>query len=169
MTSQSAAVTIDFQKRENSFLRLSLNRKIQVLLSAQHVTEIVKLTPQRIVPIPDVAVQVMGVCDWRGEVIWLADLAYLLRCKPLYQLKYSQTEYSALMINYDGIHMGLVIHQVHQMQNYDATHMLPPDIKLPVGALRLPHVAGYLHTPSQAMLPVLDCASLLPRFQSSSV
>ena len=167
MISQHEPLSINLQESANSFLRLSLNRKFQVLLSAQSVTEIIRLTAQQIVPIPDVEAQVMGVCDWRGEVLWLADLACLLRCKPLYQLKNQQPDYSAIVINYDGIHLGLVVYQIHQMQTYETRHMLPPNAPLPAGELRLPHIEGYLLAPNQDLLPVLECNSLLQRFHIS--
>ena len=145
----------------SSYLRLSLDPSIQVLLPADCLSEITFLTLSQIVPIPDVAAQVIGVCEWRGEVIWLIDLAAHLGCQPLYELSRRQSEQSALVINHQGINLGLVVHQAHQIQSYTQSRLLP--VKSTQDEL-VP-ITGYLAVGKQPPLPILDCEVIVNSFR----
>jgi positive phototaxis protein PixI len=167
MTTVSAVLEKIIGQNDHSFLCLSLNAKTQVLLAAHYLTEISTLKANQIVPIPDVMPQVMGVCDWRGEVLWLIDLAYLLRYKPLCRLGHRQSDYPTLIIHHDGCHMGFVVQKIHQIQRYEAQTILPASALLPPGVPRLNEVKGYLDTADQR-LPILDCDALLRRVRSGA-
>ena len=44
----------------------------------QRVTELVNIQIDRVVPMPHLPPAVMGVYNWRGEILWIVDLAMLL-------------------------------------------------------------------------------------------
>ncbi|MEL6327015.1 MAG: chemotaxis protein CheW [Cyanobacteria bacterium J06626_23] len=140
---------------EASYLRLSLNQTHQILLPANCLSEITCLTLPQIVPIPDMSPQVMGVCEWRGEVLWLIDLAAHLGFPPLYRSGYRQSEQNMLVIHHQGIHLGLVVYRAHQIQNYSEKRM-----REDTAETRLV-IEGYLVKNDNVPLPVLDCGAVI--------
>ncbi|OLP16311.1 hypothetical protein BST81_22205 [Leptolyngbya sp. 'hensonii'] len=103
------------QSKTQQFLSFRLLPNTQAMVSTEQLTEVLSLSLAQIVPIPDVPPQVMGVCNWRGEVLWLVDLGYLLGFTPLFSQGYRQSNYSAIVLRHQDATLGLVVDQVGQM------------------------------------------------------
>lgn len=52
------------------------------MLALRELSEVLAITGEQIVPIPHLPVWVMGVHNWRGEVLWMLDLPLLLDLPP---------------------------------------------------------------------------------------
>jgi positive phototaxis protein PixI len=143
------------QSRPEQFLSFKLPANLAIL-PTQKLTEVLTLTPQQIIPIPDLDRQIMGVCNWRGEVLWLVDLNAILNGDPLPTLQ--GTHYSAIILNHDGQTIGLVVSQVTQMvwcssddiQGLPRTQQLPPS----------PFIQGYWISPQSETFLVLNAAEI---------
>ncbi len=66
------------------FLRLHL-LNTPVLLSVGQMTEVLTVPIGQIVPIAHMPAWVMGVHNWRGEVLWMVDLCHLCGLAPWYE------------------------------------------------------------------------------------
>ncbi len=97
------------------FLSFVLPPEQKVIVSTRHLIEILNISLTQIVPIPDVPPFVMGVCNWRGEVLWVADLGYMLGFEPLYQHGFTQTTYKVILLRSQGQTLGLAVRNVEQM------------------------------------------------------
>jgi positive phototaxis protein PixI len=60
------------------FLRFQLQPNLMALIEIELVTELVNILVDRVVPMPHLPPAVMGVYNWRGEILWIVDLAILL-------------------------------------------------------------------------------------------
>jgi positive phototaxis protein PixI len=60
------------------FLRFQLQPNLMALIEIELVTELVNILVDRVVPMPHLPPAVMGVYNWRGEILWIVDLAVLL-------------------------------------------------------------------------------------------
>ena len=67
------------------FLRFHLEPDITALLPIQHLSEVLTIPIGQIVPIFNLPAWVMGVYNWRGEVLWMVDLNHLIGLTPWYQ------------------------------------------------------------------------------------
>ena len=63
---------------QQQFLRFQLQPELTAVIEIALVTELVNLPSDRIVPMPHLPPAVMGVYNWRGEILWVVDLAVLL-------------------------------------------------------------------------------------------
>ena len=95
----------------SQFLSFFLTCDIQAMLLTEELGEIIKIDPSQIVPIFDLSPAIMGVCNHRGEVLWVVDLALLLELEPLYKQNYYQS-YNVLLINKKDKILGLAVRQV---------------------------------------------------------
>ncbi|MCU0571148.1 MAG: chemotaxis protein CheW [Oculatellaceae cyanobacterium Prado106] len=149
------------------FLSFHLTETLHAMLPTQQLTEILNLALHQLVPIPDVAPQVMGVCNWRGDVLWLVDLGYLLGAEPLYSQGYRRSHYKAIIVHHQGHTLGLVVSQVNQMLWCD-----PAQIQSLPEANFVPELSnsfqGYWLTPTDETLLVLDSRVLVEFFLQST-
>ena len=60
------------------FLRFKLQPNFTVLIEVELVTEVVNISIDRVVPMPHLPPTVLGVYNWRGEILWIVDLAMLI-------------------------------------------------------------------------------------------
>lgn len=106
--------TTDIQQ-ELLCLSFALTPTNPALLPAQECLEVFPIPTQQIVAIPDMPPAVMGVTNWRGEVLWLLDLAYWLGFGSVVELYPQQLTYNVLILSREKHHLGLVVAQVGQM------------------------------------------------------
>lgn len=147
------------------FLSFQLPAGLQAILPITQLTEVLRLAVSQIVPIPDVPPAIVGVCNWRGEVLWLADLGCLLNTPPLFGQEYHHSHHSVIVTQYQGTALGLLVSQVDRMVWCNPAQFQP----IPASQAALqpsPHVQGYWLTPEGKPLLVLNSESLVNQFHT---
>lgn len=80
------------------FLRFHLMPDMTAMLPVQQITEVLTIPTTQVVPIPHMPAWVIGVYNWRGEILWLVDLGQLLGLAS-YQQVVSRSSYTAVVIH----------------------------------------------------------------------
>lgn len=141
------------------FLSFYLDADQQSLLPTQQLLEIVKVSLTQITAIAGLAPSIMGIYNWRGDVIWVVDLASLLGYKPLYAQQYEQEKlqdkcHIIFLRSQDNV-IGLAVQHVGQIVKCDIS-------KIQTSALTFANPAmmqacrGYWLSGSEETLLVLD-------------
>ena len=68
---------------QQQFLRFQLQSNLMALMEIDLVTELVNIPIDRIVPMPHLPAAVMGIYNWRGEILWIVNLATLIGANRL--------------------------------------------------------------------------------------
>jgi positive phototaxis protein PixI len=63
---------------QQQFLRFQLQPDLMALMEIDLVTELVNIPSDRIVPMPHLPPAVMGIYNWRGEILWIVNVATLI-------------------------------------------------------------------------------------------
>lgn len=108
------------------FLGLHLPPALNILLSTQQLTEILPITPLEITPVAESPDPIMGVYNWRGEVLWLVDLGCLLGQTPLFQQRCHQFGFSIIVVQFQSHALGLVVDQIGEVQTIPPNRIAPP-------------------------------------------
>jgi positive phototaxis protein PixI len=138
------------------FLTFLLPPNQKVMISTKQLVEIVNISINQIVPIPDVPSHVMGVSNWRGEVLWLVDLGYMLGFDPLHAIGgYTQVTYKTILVRSQGQIMGLVVGGVAQMI-WCTPDQIQPSSTNYVTAELASYLRGYYLAPDRGLTLVLD-------------
>lgn len=160
------------------FLRLRLPSERPVLLPIQQLTEVLNIAKNQIMPIPHLPAWVMGVYNWRGEILWMIDLGHLCGLAPWYQHPLSRSTHSAVVLNVisdshsstnaafaKGQLLGLVVKQVEDIEwcNLNAVQPVPATSTMPNLA---PFAARYWQTDHE-ILPILDAVAILKAMPQS--
>lgn len=147
------------------FLRFYLVPEMTVLLPISQLTEVLSIPIGQIVPIPHMPPWVMGVYNWRGEILWMVDLGQLVGLTPWYQQAQGASVYEAVVLHGrsddsrstkdEGQMLGLVVSHVEDIEwcNPDLIKSLPSSGVPPE---MNPFLRGYWLKSDGEMLVVLD-------------
>ncbi len=153
------------------YLRCRLMPDTLVMLPVAQLTEVLKIPVGQITPIPHLPAWVMGVYNWRGEILWMVDLGHLLGMTPWQQQTVSTSSYTAAILNVavEGAErrtLGLVVTQVQDIELCDPGQIQspPPSAITPELA---PFLQGYWLKSSSEMLACLDGKAILAAMPSA--
>jgi positive phototaxis protein PixI len=162
MTSESLIQTFlgfqlgsNHQFERNQPSTTSGHQKVQGMISTTYLAEILKLTVEDMIPIPNRSAAVMGVCNWRGEVLWLVDLGCVLQMSPIVHRHHPFAQYNVIIVKHPAGVMGLVVEQVDQMLRLDASeiqrskHLQQMQDSIQLQSLDIACVQGYWQSPQQ--------------------
>lgn len=166
LATQSDQALVLSSHAEEQFLRLHLVPDTKVLLSIQAVSEVLTISVGQIVPIPDMPACVMGVYNWRGEVLWMVDLGHLCGLTPYYQQKMRIAHTAVVLRGHDqaatqeGPSLGLVVDQVEDVEWCDPDVIQPLPLATLTSALA-PLLRGYWWKTDAAMFAVLEAEAII--------
>lgn len=116
-------------------LRFPLDEQDSALLPLDQIAEIIRVNVAEILPVPEMPSCIFGICNWRGEMLWLVDLNNLLGGLPLSQARQMLTSAVAMVIQVESQFLGLVVQQVNDIELHDlkqlqlaATGLFPPKL-----------------------------------------
>ena len=131
----------------NSYLRLDLDQQTPAILSMEHTQEVLVVPIKRITPMPNMAECVLGLLNWRNRVLWIIDLAQMLK---LHSLDTAAQQYHIAIIRVGQVPLGLVVQKVKGV-----TQFLPDCIQSPTGLVTsslIPYVHGCIHQQNEILL-----------------
>ena len=150
-------------------LRLHLLPNTTALLPVAQLTEVLKIPIGQITPMPHMPDWVMGIYNWRGEILWMIDLGSLAGLMPWYRRAMSASTYAAIVLGASSNKipatdagkqtLGLVVNRVEDIEwcNPNLIQSLPSS-----GATDglLPFSRGYWLTVDGEMRTVLDSEAI---------
>ena len=158
---------------QEQFLRFHLAPDLNAALPVEQMTEVFTVSTSKVVPIPHLPAWVIGVYNWRGEILWLVDLGYLLGGTPLYQQASSRSLYTAIVINSQqagGRQMGgnmagkkmlgLAVNRVEDMEWFNPDLIQSPP-ESAVNPALVPFLRGYWLKNNGEIVVVLDGNSII--------
>lgn len=140
------------------FLRFNLSGESRTLLPLTDIAEVRQLEIAEILPIPEVSSCVLGVCNWRGEILWLVDLNVLVGDDSLWQQNPLIEQPVVMVVQSNQQSVGLVISQVEDVELVEPESIHP---QTDVGPTAWgPFIVGYL--PDHRGV-VLDATAIVER------
>jgi purine-binding chemotaxis protein CheW len=106
------------------YLRFFAESGDEFALPAMGIREVLSLAPNQITPVPNVSPLLMGVVNFRGQVIWVSDVGQFLGSTRL--LSAERTEISIIVIESQDLMVGLAVEQVRGMEWLSLDTLVPP-------------------------------------------
>ncbi len=140
-------------------LRFDVPSGNEFALPASGVREVMSVYLDRITPIPNASPFLLGTYNWRGQVIWVADIGQFLG--DLVLVNTDQNEVAVLIVEEQELVMGFAVRGVANTEWLDVDRMQAPDAHMP--AAMNGFVKGVYHaTGSEAPpLRLLDRVAIL--------
>ena len=158
--------------KQEQFLRFHLEPDLNAALPVDQMTEVFTVSTTKVVPIPHMPPWVIGVYNWRGEILWLVDLGYLLGGTPLYQQTSSRSLYTAIVVNSQQAGgrqgsstagkkmLGLAVNRVEDMEWFNSDLIQSPP-ESAVNPALVPFLRGYWLKNNGEIVVVLDGNSII--------
>ncbi len=132
------------QTQTQKFLHFNLSKELAALVLVENIAEVLHIPKSEILPIPQLPPCVLGIYNWRGEMLWTIALNKLLKLSPVsHPEPSSASTMSVIVAVIDGQYLGLVVTQVNEIEWHDLDLIQPPRGQL-FPANLLPFMQGYL-------------------------
>lgn len=154
------------------FMRFHLVPDTNAMLPVEQMTEVLTIPIASVVPIPSMPAWVMGVYNWRGEIMWMVDLGQLIGLTPLHQQATSRSNYTVVVIRSSqqtpgdresGSHrkvLGLLVNRLEDMEWCNPDEIQSPPLSAVTPEL-VPFLRGYWLKSNRDILVVLDGNSII--------
>ncbi|MBD2092433.1 CheW domain-containing protein [Microcoleus sp. FACHB-1515] len=160
-TSAPIEVAIEESGSSEQFLRLQLVAGTTVLLPVHQLAEVLTIETHQIVPIPHLPSWVMGIYNWRGEILWMLDVGHLGGLTPWYQQSHTSIHSVAVLQMAEDAKpktLGLVVSKIEEIEWCDPNQIQPfTAVTSKLASL----IQGYWCKPNGEALAVLDGAAVI--------
>jgi purine-binding chemotaxis protein CheW len=147
LTSDETPNTTDLNmgSREGELcLRFDVPSGNEFALPASGVREVMSVYLDRITPIPNASPFFLGTYNWRGQVIWVADLGQFLGDEVLVNTE--QNEVSILIVEEQELVMGFAVHTVANTEWLDVNQIVASEADRDIPAAMSGFIKGVYAT-----------------------
>ncbi|MEM9003680.1 MAG: chemotaxis protein CheW [Cyanobacteria bacterium P01_F01_bin.86] len=154
------------------YLRLILGSDITALLPLRQLSEVLTIPLGQVIPMPHMPGWVMGIYNWRGEILWVVDLGHLCGFTPWHQQFTNSQTHTVVVLSIEGQTaktphikkqtIGLIVNRVEDIEQCLPEMIYPSQPSSPTPELE-PFLRGYWWTPDDDMLAVLDGTAILEK------
>ncbi|MEQ8997046.1 MAG: chemotaxis protein CheW [Coleofasciculus sp. B1-GNL1-01] len=110
---------------QRRLLRFPLSHQDSALLPLEQIGEVLRVNVRDILPVPEMPGCVLGICNWRGDMLWLVDLSQLLGYLSLDQQGQLADVLVVLVVQVNEQSIGLVVSQVNDIEYHNLQHLQP--------------------------------------------
>lgn len=151
-------------KQAKQFLRFYLEPETKIMLPIDQVTEVLKIPLKKIVPIAQMPSWTMGVYNWRGEILWMADMGHLLGLNTWQEQQINHADATVIILSSGVVSrsqgsqrksMGLIIKNVDDIEwcNFEEIKF---DLPSTINPVLKEFVSGYVLNPEQGIIFIVD-------------
>jgi positive phototaxis protein PixI len=175
LSTQTSPSILTEQAPSNSlqYLEFQLYPDTKAMLPIAQITEVLKIQLKQIMPIPQMPTWVMGVYNWRGDILWMIDLGQLLGLDSWYQHQHERLLHSAIVLSPEGenqqseqpIHLGLMVAGIDELAACDG-EAIQETVSSSLNHWASSLLTGYWLNSSGEMILALDgqaIAAAMPR------
>jgi positive phototaxis protein PixI len=145
---------------KEKFLSFNLGVRDTAVISLQHITEVLQVSLPEICGVPQMPSCVLGIYNWRGEMLWLVDLEGMLGYPPISLEVNLLSKMMAIVLENNGKYLGLLVRQLIDIEGLDIQEMKPPSTELFYPKIS-PFLQGYFITDSEDMIFNLDAITII--------
>ena len=160
-------------KQVRKFLQFQLGKSEKVhkstiqgdiaLLDAEIVTEVITISPQDILPVPQMFYCVLGIYGWRSEMLWIVDLENLLGYPPPLDKANSHQELLVMVVQFQGQSIGLVVSGIDNLTEHDLSKFKSSSAEI-FSEDVLPFLHGYFTSSDNDIIMLLDAEEIFNFF-----
>ncbi|WP_414527507.1 chemotaxis protein CheW [Nodularia chucula] len=145
---------------KEKFLSLNLGAKDTAVISLEKITEVFQVSLVDICSVPQMPNCVLGIYNWRGEMLWLVDLEEMLGYAPLLQGTNSLSHLMAVVLEREGKYLGLLVRSLMDIEWLDINQIKPVSAELFYPAMS-PFLKGYFINDGDEMILSLDATAII--------
>lgn len=161
--SQQVRKFLQFQLGKSEKVHKSVIQGDIALLDAEVVTEVITISQNDILPVPQMFYCVLGIYGWRSEMLWIVDLENLLGYPPPLDGNNPQKELLVMVVQVQGQSIGLVVSGIDNLTEHNLSKFKPSSIEI-FSEDVLPFLHGYFTSPDNDIIMLIDAEEILNFF-----
>ncbi|MDJ0618045.1 MAG: chemotaxis protein CheW [Calothrix sp. MO_192.B10] len=142
------------------FLIFNVGEKDKAVISLENVTEVMQVALNEICGVPQMPSCVLGIYNWRGEMLWLVDLESMLGYESLPQESHMVTKMMTIVVQNKGKNLGFLVRQLMDIEGIETQDIKPPSHELFSPAIS-PFLHGYFINDAEEMIMSLDAEAII--------
>ncbi len=142
------------------FLSFNLGEKDTAVISLQHIIEVFQISLAEICAVPQMPSYVLGIYNWRGEMLWFVDVEEMLGYAPLSQESNLLSKFMAIVLQTEGKSLGLLVRHLMDIEVLDKTQMKYPNTQL-FSSEMFPFLQGYFLNSDEDIIVSLDSQAII--------
>lgn len=135
------------------FLRFQLGEEGIALLPLNIIKQVMQVSVAEILTVPQMPTCVLGIYNWRGEMLWIVDLGNFMGFPNL--ATGGVENLMAIAIQVQEQYLGLVVQQINDIELHNINQINMPSLGLFSPEI-LPYLQGYLIGANKEVLMVLN-------------
>ncbi|MBC7882156.1 MAG: purine-binding chemotaxis protein CheW [Anaerolineae bacterium] len=141
---------------KEQFLAFALDDQSRGLVAIHQVVEVLSVPSFEIISLPQMSECIVGVYNWRGEILWMVDLSEFLG----YPQTPTARQMVAIVVHVEGLHMGWIVSKVEDTV-WHPRNAIQPAPPMAFAPEIEPYLRGYLLQPNGDTSLILDAAAIL--------
>lgn len=133
------------------------------LLDAEIVTEVITISPEDILPVPQMFYCVLGIYSWRSEMLWIVDLENLLGYPPPLNENNVAKDHLVMVIQVQGQSIGLVVSGIDSLIEHDLSKFKSSSAEI-FSEDVLPFLHGYFTSADNDIVMLIDAEEIFNFF-----
>ena len=154
---------LQFQLGTNEKTYQSSSRGDIALLDAEVVTEVITISSEDFLPVPQMFYCVLGIYSWRSEMLWIVDLENLLGYPPPLSEEATNQELLVMVIQFQGQSIGLVVSGIDNLIELDLQQFKPSSPEL-FSEDVMPFLHGYFTSQNNEIVMLIDAEEIFHFF-----
>jgi positive phototaxis protein PixI len=160
-------------KQVRKFLQFQLGRSEKThksvlqgdiaLLDAEIVTEVITISLEDVLPVPQMFYCVLGIYGWRSEMLWIVDLENLLGYPPPISENNTNKELLVMVVQAQGQSIGLVVSGIDNLIEHDLSKFKSSSAEI-FSEDVLPFLHGYFTNSDNDIIMLIDVEEIFNFF-----
>ncbi|AKG22652.1 chemotaxis protein CheW [Calothrix sp. 336/3] len=146
--------------KQQKYLQLRFGEEYLAILDLEEITEVFQFSLAEVCPVPQVHESILGIHNWRGEMLWLIDIERMCGYPSLAHKQDLLAKMMIVVIHHQYNHLGLLVREVIDIDSLDFTGIKSPDRSLFSHQI-VDVMGGYFIQESGNILIKLDGAAII--------
>ncbi len=157
----SQIILLQDKTRQNGdrFLQFNLNQEFNALLPLGGLQGVIDVKIEDILPVPQVKEFWLGIFNWRGQAIWILDLANLIGGNHWCKQPRIKDVGIAILVRFEDQIIGAIVEEVSKIAVLNSDRKLPLSESMMMENWRY-FFAGYFLDPENNPLMLLDLEAI---------
>ncbi|WP_427159337.1 MULTISPECIES: chemotaxis protein CheW [Nostocales] len=147
-------------ENQGKFLSFHLGIRDTAVISLDHITEVLQVSLSEICAVPQMPSYILGVYNWRDEMLWLVDLDEMLGYPPLLQTANVLIKMMVIVLEENGKYLGLLVRQLMDIESLNIHQMKESSAELFSPSI-VPFLQGYFINDEEKMIFNLDAEAII--------
>jgi positive phototaxis protein PixI len=154
---------LQFQLGKSEKTHKSIVQGDIALLDAEIVTEVINISLEDILPVPQMFYCVLGIYSWRSEMLWIVDLENLLGYPPPLNNHKTNQDVLVMVIQIQGQSIGLVISGIDNLIDRDLSNLKSSSAEI-FSEDVLPFIDGYFTSAENDIIMLINAEEIFNFF-----